>query len=233
MDWHLTLDGHIAFVSTRARSGRPVAESAKPADVVGHLGALEQHRVLVVDIPQPGELEGEIFDVMAAAIEAHPLPVVASIEGACNGRSLGLALRADIRIASSTATVTMPPIPQALEDGFLSSLTRVVGPGIAGYWILAGPSIEPEGALGWGLFHELVAPERLADRIVEVARGVARGAPLALRYGKEAIFRGRDLPLDAALDLEADLYSLLQQSADRSEGVAAYLERREPEFRGE
>ncbi len=129
--------------------------------------------------------------------------------------------------------MTIPPIPRALEDGLVAPLSRVVGPGIAGYWILAAPSIDADEGLRWGLFHEIVASKRLEERAVEVARGVARSAPLALRYAKEAIVRGRDLALDAALDLEADLYSLLQQSADRSEGIAAYLEHRDPEFRGE
>ena len=233
MSWRLTLDGAIACLSTRPAVGSLVAESDVLGDLIQHTKDLDNHRVLVFDLPKSEILEGDVFGDVTAGIDAHPLPVIVSIGGACTGRVLGLALLADIRIASRAATVNLPPIREALRDGLVASVTRVVGPSVAGYLVLTTATVRAEQAVMWGLFHEVVEPGRVAERAAEVARVVARGAPLALRYAKEAVLRGRDLPLRAALDLEADLYSLLQQTSDRGEGVAAYLEHRQPRFRGQ
>ena len=117
--------------------------------------------------------------------------------------------------------------------GLVASLTRIVGNSIAGYWLLAKPRIDPDQAQRWGFFHETVTAEALHWRVAEIASDVARGAPLGLRLAKESIKRGRDLPMQAALELEADLYSLLQLSLDRATGVAAFLEHRDPLFTGD
>ena len=126
-----------------------------------------------------------MFGDVTAGIDAHPLPVIVSIGGACTGRVLGLALLADIRIASRAATVNLPPIREALRDGLVASVTRVVGPSVAGYLVLPTATVRAEQAVMWGLFHEVVEPGRVAERAAEVARvRSARspsGAPLRER----------------------------------------------------
>ncbi len=232
MSWNLTLDGHTAFLSTRSRPGGLVASSIAPSELAKYLSDLGEHRVLIADIPRPDELRDITYKLISEAIGAHSMPVIISISESCDIRCLSLALRADIRIATEAVIVSIAPIDKVLEADLVSLLSRVVGSSVAGYWTLAGSSIDASEALRCGLFHEVVASERLEERVTELAVQVSRGAPLALRYGKEAILRGRDLPLRAALDLEADLYSLLQHSADRTEGVSAYLEHRIPNFKG-
>jgi enoyl-CoA hydratase/carnithine racemase len=99
--------------------------------------------------------------------------------------------------------------------------------------LLTGESLSADEALAAGLVHELVEAERLEARVAETCDGLAALAPLALAYAKEAIVEGAHLPMTDALRLEADLNVLLQASADRAEGLAAFLAKRDPTFTGE
>lgn len=84
-----------------------------------------------------------------------------------------------------------------------------------------------------GLVQAVATKESLHEAARRIAKDIMRAAPLAVSYTKEALKRGRDLGLAAALELEADLYTLLQPTNDRREGVAAFLEHREARFKGE
>ncbi len=87
-------------------------------------------------------------------------------------------------------------------------------------------------ALEIGLVGKLVPAEALAAEAQSLAGGLAEKGPLALRYAKEAVAKGLDLTLDQGLRLEADLYFLLHTTADRTEGINAFLEKRPPRFSG-
>jgi enoyl-CoA hydratase/carnithine racemase len=98
--------------------------------------------------------------------------------------------------------------------------------------LLLGTRVAAREALAWGLAAEVVPVARLARTAERRARDLARRGPLALRYAKEAVRRALDLPLEAGVRLEHDLYVLLQTTTDRREGVAAFRERRPPRFEG-
>jgi enoyl-CoA hydratase/carnithine racemase len=85
-------------------------------------------------------------------------------------------------------------------------------------------------ALAWGLVADVVAPSRLGATLAARARALAARGPIALRYAKEAVRRAFDLPLEDGVRLEHDLYVLLQTTADRREGIAAFRARRRPRF---
>src|SRR6185369_2594638 len=96
--------------------------------------------------------------------------------------------------------------------------------------LLLGERLRAATALDWGLVTEVVAPARIARVARARADALAQRGPIALRFAKEAVRRALDLPLDDGVRLEHDLYVLLQTTADRREGVEAFLARRRPRF---
>ncbi len=116
--------------------------------------------------------------------------------------------------------------------GGTQRLPRLVGRAKAAEMILLGQSLDAAAALACGLVNR-VAPRGEARAAAErLARTMASRGPLALRYAKEAINRGLDMPLEQALRYETDLTVILQTTRDRAEGVRAFLEKRPPRFEG-
>jgi len=107
-----------------------------------------------------------------------------------------------------------------------------VGRGKALELILSAEVISAEEALRIGLVSKVVKGEELARETEALAKAVATKAPIALRFIKEAVNKGLDLTLEQGLRLEADLYFLIHTTADRTEGIKAFLEKRPPKFRG-
>ena len=172
---------------------------------------------------------------VAATVAALEAPVIAAINGPAIGQGLELALACDLRIAAEGARFAMPQVPAGVLpwDGGTQRLPRVVGRARALEMLMTGREVDAREALDMGLVHEVVPGGELAARAQTVARSIAAAAPIALRYTKEAVLRGVDMDLDAGLRFEADLNILLQSTADRAEGVRAFLERRSPRFRGQ
>lgn len=170
-------------------------------------------------------------DVIAACRK----PTIAAIKGFCLGGGLELALACDIRIASPEAIFGLPESRLAIIPGAggTQRLPRVVGVGHAMRLILTGERIDAQEAHRIGLVSEIVPEDELVTSAVELARRISEGGPLALAYAKEAIRRGVELPIADGLRLEADLATLLTNTADRLEGAAAFRERRRPSYRGE
>ena len=98
--------------------------------------------------------------------------------------------------------------------------------------ILLGRVIDASEALRCGLVSRVVADGRVDDEARALAEKIAARGPLAVRYAKEAVLRGMEMPLEQALRFETDLTVILQTTEDRTEGVRALLEKREPHFEG-
>lgn len=159
-------------------------------------------------------------------------PVVLAIRGRCADVGLECALAGDIRIASPNASFAS----SAVSDGRLpcwggtQRLTRTVGRSFALRLLLLGESVPAPVAHARGLVHEIaVDPLR---RAMEIAEQLASLSPLALSFAKEAIHLGSEMPIRHALRFEGDLNHLLQASADRAEGLAAFREKRHPRIAG-
>ncbi len=161
-------------------------------------------------------------------------PVVAALQGDALGWGLALALACDLRVASTGAVLALPQVGQGYlpGGGVAARLVRMVGTARAFDLILLGTRLPAARAADWGLVTVVTAPARFDAAVQATARHLAARGPLALRLAKEAVLRSLDLPLGEGIRVEQDLYVLLQTTADRRQGVRAFLERRRPEFTG-
>lgn len=167
----------------------------------------------------------------ASAIAAAPKPTIAWIDGDCHDMGLELALACDIRVCSRRATFAMRQVQQGMLpwDGGTQRLARLVGHGQTLRMLLTGEEIDAHEAMRIGLV-QLIGG---FDDMKTLANKITASAPIAARYTKEATISGADLSLDQGLRLEADLSVLLQSTDDRAEGLRSFVERSDPEFKGE
>lgn len=168
------------------------------------------------------------------AMDRCPQPIIAAIRGYAFGGGLELALACDIRIAGDDARLGLTEVDLAIipGGGGTQRLPRLVGRGKALEMILTGARIDAGEALRIGLVERVVPAAELTAAALELARTLAAKAPVALRYAKEAVVKGLELPLADGLRLENDLATLLRTTEDRIEGAKAFLEKRKPRFTG-
>ena len=161
-------------------------------------------------------------------------PILAAINGFALGGGLELALACDIRVAAVGATLGLTEINLAIipGGGGTQRLPRLVGRGKALEMILTGARIPAAEALRIGLVERVVPAGEALKAATELARTIAAKAPVALRYAKEAVVKGLELPLADGLRLEGDLSTLLRTTEDRLEGAKAFLEKRAPRWLG-
>ncbi|NTY58220.1 enoyl-CoA hydratase/isomerase family protein [Mycolicibacterium sphagni] len=148
----------------------------------------------------------EAMAALPLAVEALPQPVIAAVNGPCVGGGLALSLAADIRIASTAASFGNAAILLGLsgaEMGMSYHLPRIVGTSVAADWMLTGRTVTADEADRRGLVSQLVAPEQLLDKAIELACGIAQLAPLGVQLTKRTLQVNTDAgSLWAALELE-------------------------------
>ncbi len=168
------------------------------------------------------------------AIAAIDRPTIAAIHGYAVGGGLELALACDLRIASEDAKLGLLEVRRGIIPGAggTQRLARVVGRAHALRLALTGEPIDAQEAYRIGLVNEVVPRADLLPAAVALARKITLGAPLAVRFVKEAIQKGLDLPLEEGLRLEADLSALISTTEDAREGPRAFAEKRPPVWRG-
>lgn len=161
-------------------------------------------------------------------------PVIAAINGHCLGGGLELALACDIRLASPNATFGLPETRWAIipGQGGTQRLPRTVGTNIALEMILTGDPVSAERAYEVGLVNRIIPLDRLLPEAHLMAAHIASRAPRAIRFAREAVLRGRSLPLEEALRLEQDLADGLRDTPDNQEARKAFAEKREPRWTG-
>ncbi len=171
-----------------------------------------------------------VFDVMAA----FPKPVIAMINGFCLGGGCELAMSCDLRIASEKARFGQPEINLGLipGGGGTQRLSRLVGSGHAMRLILTGDMIGAAEAREIGLVEMVVPHEELRARTLELAARIASKSPLTVRVAKEAIRAGERLSIEDGIVYERDLFCLCFSTADKEEGVKAFLEKRPAQWQG-
>jgi enoyl-CoA hydratase len=168
------------------------------------------------------------------AIRAVKTPLVAAVSGFCLGGGCELAMTCDLIVASETAVFGQPETALGLLPGAggTQRLTRTVGKALAMDMILSGRRLSAREALVAGLVARVVAREAWLDEARRVAREIAAKGPVANRLAKEAVDRAFEGPLSLGLDYERRQLYLAFASDDAKEGIAAFLEKRAPEFTG-
>ncbi|HLV33525.1 MAG TPA: enoyl-CoA hydratase-related protein [Spirillospora sp.] len=160
------------------------------------------------------------------------LPTIAALNGFALGGGLELALAADIRLAAASAELGLPEVSIGIVPGWggTERLPRIIGAGRAKQMIFSGARVDARTAEDWGLVNEVVAAETLMQRAQELAGEIARRAPLAVQFAKQAIDGGAGYAASATLEALAG--ALAAGSEDGREGVASFREKRAPQFRG-
>ncbi|MEO5813869.1 MAG: enoyl-CoA hydratase/isomerase family protein [Gemmatimonadaceae bacterium] len=173
---------------------------------------------------------GSVF----GAVRRVRKPVIAAINGICLGGGLEIALSCDLRVAGAHARFGQPEVSIGLipGGGGTQMLPRIVGLAHAMRLVLTGDVIDAVEAQRIGLVNEVVPAAALRGRAIALATHIASRAPLAVLAAKEATRAALDLPFEEGRQRELALFERCFASADRVEGVGAFLDKRHPSFRG-
>lgn len=171
------------------------------------------------------------------AIRHLPFPVIAAIHGPAAGGGLALALAADIRLAAPTAKFSAAFVKVGLSMGELGTsynLSRLIGPAKAAEIGYTARIVLADEAERIGLVNHVVPSEKLFDEAMSLARQIAQNSPGGVRMSKRAIQRNQEITsYAAALELENRGQALMSRTSDMPEALAAFKEKRAPNFRGE
>lgn len=161
-------------------------------------------------------------------------PTIAALPGPAAGAGMAIALACDLRIAAERAFLASGYLNVGLSGDYGASwlLTRMVGAGTAKEICFTGRRVASDECLALGIFNEVVADGDLAERTTALARRIAAGPPIAMRYLKENLNRAQSADLRTCLALEADRLVRCARTEDHREAVAAFLDKRAAVFRG-
>ena len=184
--------------------------------------------------PKEAKEWGALGHEVGRLLETMPKPTVAAVNGFALGGGCELALACDIRYAASSAKLGQPEINLGIIPGWggTQRLARVAGIGFAKELIFTGRIVAADEALSRGLVQAVFDPGELREKTLELGRLLASKSPLALAAAKEAINRAFQGEHAENLGREAEVFGDLFESEDAREGLAAFVEKREPRFTG-
>ncbi len=219
-------------------------------DAVERAAADDSVRVIVVTgagdrtFSAGGDLKGGFFDdaiglhaqrgalaSLMRALRAAGKPTIARVNGHALGGGFGLAAMCDIVIVAEGATLGSPEVDVGLWSMMITpAVMRAVGPKPALELMLTGRRIDAAEALRLGLASRVVAPSELDAVVDETVETLAAKSGAALRMGRDAFYAAEDMPFDAALDYLHNGLTAVALTEDASEGIAAFLDKRPPEW---
>ncbi|MGJ3259079.1 MAG: enoyl-CoA hydratase/isomerase family protein [Rhodospirillales bacterium] len=175
-----------------------------------------------------------LFEQMIRAMMDCPVPVIGAINGAAFAGGLEVALNADFLYAVPAARFAFTEVTIGIMPGASGTqhLPRAIGVRRAKEAILSGKPFSAEQALEWGLVNRLCAPDTLMDEALETAAAIAANAPIAVRQAKTAVAASQSTDIKTGYDVEIACYQRVVDTEDRLEGVAAFNEKRKPDFKG-
>jgi enoyl-CoA hydratase/carnithine racemase len=170
---------------------------------------------------------------LITAMQACPLPVIGRVQGLCLAGGVGLALGCDVLVASDAAAFGLPEIDRGLWPFMVSALlARHISPKIAMDLMLSGRRLPAAEAQAVGLTSRVVPAADLDHEVDALAEALAGKPPVAVRMGKAAFLAAQEMTLGPALVAMQAQLSLLTQTADATEGVAAFFDKRAPRWTG-
>jgi 2-(1,2-epoxy-1,2-dihydrophenyl)acetyl-CoA isomerase len=196
---------------------------------------LSERRMVAADAPLDlGRTLEASYNPLVRRMRALAKPIVCAVNGAAAGAGANLALACDIVLAARSAAFiqAFARIGLIPDSGGTYFLPRLVGTARAMALAMLGERLSAEDAAQWGLIWKCVDDDRLQDEATSIARALASGPTRAFALIKRALYASGVNTLDAQLDLERDLQREAGLSPDYREGVAAFLEKREPRFTG-
>ena len=192
----------------------------------------------IAELAGQGPFDGKARSMTGQAVfrrlERLGKPVIAAVNGFALGGGCELAMACHLRIASETARFGQPEVKLGIGPGYGGTvrLPRLVGKGRALELLLTAQIIDAQEAWRIGLVNRVVPADRLLAESEQILKTILENGPLAVRLCLEAVDTGLAIGPDDAALLEANHFGLLAGSADMREGMAAFLERRKPAFRG-
>lgn len=175
----------------------------------------------------------EHMKAMFAAIRNTPQPTIAAVFGFALGGGFELALSCDLIVAATGTTFGLPETRVGLlpAGGGTQLLTRKVGVARAKELIFRARRIDEQEAQRFGIVAETVASESLIDRAMETAREICKASPVAVREAKRSIDAAFGVPLEQGMEEEDQSWKVVIETDDRSEGIAAFNEKRDPQWK--
>lgn len=169
-----------------------------------------------------------------AGLAAIETPLIAAVSGYAFGGGCELALACDVIVADKDARFGLPEVTLGIipGGGGTQRLTRAIGKQRAMEYVLTGRQFDAEMAYEWGLVNQAVGRKAWLETALELARTIAERAPIATRLAKQAVLAADAGDLAAGLETERELFDRVMATEDRIEGTTAFLEKREPDFKG-
>jgi enoyl-CoA hydratase/carnithine racemase len=169
------------------------------------------------------------------AVAHLPCPTIAAVNGVAFGGGMELLLACDLRVLGAHASIGLTETSVGIMPGAggTQRLPRLVGPARAKELVFTARRLDAAEALAWGIANRVVPAADVLPAAHDLAREVARNAPLAVRQAKQALDAAADVALAAGLEIEQQAYEPLLQTRDRVEGLQAFADKRPPVYRGE
>ena len=192
----------------------------------------------IVQLATISAIEGEQFSQAGQAvlnlIESLGKPVVAAVNGYALGGGCEAAMACTIRLATEDATFGQPEVKLGIMPGYggTQRLPRLIGRGRALQLILSGAMNSAQEAYRIGLVNEIVPRSELIPRAEAILAQITANAPLAIKFALEAVNKGLETSQAEGLFIESSLFAICAASEDKTEGTAAFVERRAPQFKG-
>lgn len=182
---------------------------------------------------QDGMKKSSIGQYLMKSFENIPKVVIAAVNGFCFGGGMELALACDIRVASDKVRMGLPEVKLGIIPGYggTQRLGRLIGAGRAKQMIFTGEFYKAEQVYEYGIVQEVYPHDEMMDKTREMAKTIASRGPLAVKAAKECVNRGLEMPLSNACDFEKLSFGAIAASDDMKEGLNAFLEKREAEFK--
>jgi enoyl-CoA hydratase/carnithine racemase len=173
---------------------------------------------------------------LVKAMRHCPQPIVAAVDGVCAGAGAILAMASDFRFGTPRTTTAFLFTRVGLagcDMGACAILPRIIGQGRAAELLYTGRPMSAEEGLTWGFFNRLLAPEELLSAATSFATGIATGPTFAHAMTKKMLHEEWNMPIDLALDAEAEAQALCMQTADFRRAYQAFVAKQKPRFEGD